>query len=193
MHRPALLHGLPRRHRPHTAVQLRPRGALLLHPHGAFQRRPLRQLCSAPTPGGVPRREDTPQLRISTLVPLAAAPPPTGWVAGKCAELQEAATHTAAGARLLADDMALSLAIIWRQLLRLGYHPVSAAERAHVLRTALDVARLLPISVLAVTPGAAVTLPLAMRYVPWLIPSSFGKRTANNFLCLPLCLLPFTA
>jgi hypothetical protein len=53
---------------------------------------------------------------------------------------------------------------------------LSEPDIAHIKKTSGDIFRLIPLTILGMVPGGSVLLPLAIRYAPFLLPTSFQSR-----------------
>lgn len=87
------------------------------------------------------------------------------WKAAK-----EVAEHYWLGSKLLWQEMKLASAIIGRLL---QGHAMSRRERNQLMRTTMDMFRLVPFAIFVIVPFMELLLPLALRFFPNMLPSTF--------------------
>lgn len=83
---------------------------------------------------------------------------------------REVAEHYWLGSKLLWQEMKLASAIIGRLL---QGHAMSRRERNQLMRTTMDMFRLVPFAIFVIVPFMELLLPLALRFFPNMLPSTF--------------------
>lgn len=87
------------------------------------------------------------------------------------------AKHIWAGAKLLAADVRVSFRILKRIT---SGKQISRRERNFMVKTGVDLARLVPFSLFLIIPLAEFALPFALRLFPNMLPSQFQDQMKNE-------------
>jgi Ca2+-binding EF-hand superfamily protein len=88
-----------------------------------------------------------------------------GW-----AQVKEVAQHYYIGSKLLWQEIKLARAIFGRML---AGHAMTRRERMQLIRTAMDVFRVVPLTIFVVIPFMEFLLPFALKAFPNMLPSTF--------------------
>ena len=101
---------------------------------------------------------------ISSLVDMIKNPAAT-WIF-----IKEVALHYWVGSKLLWSEMKMAIQILKRIV---QGHDMTRRERLQLVRTAMDVFRLVPFSIFVIVPFMELLLPVALKLFPNMLPSTF--------------------
>lgn len=91
--------------------------------------------------------------------------------------IKEAAEHYWLGSKLLVSDVRTATRLLRRVL---GGHRLTRRERKQLMRTAVDLARLVPFAFFVVVPFMELLLPVALKLFPSMLPSTFQSAYARQ-------------
>jgi hypothetical protein len=94
--------------------------------------------------------------------------------------------HYWVGTKLLWSEIKLSNTIISRVL---NGHPMTRRERNQLVRTTMDLFRLVPFAVFVIVPFMELLLPVALKLFPNMLPSTFQVGTYSEFIFEKDCVL----
>lgn len=86
---------------------------------------------------------------------------------------KEVAHHYWLGSKLLWQEMKLASSILRRVL---AGHAMTRRERLQLIRTAMDMFRLVPFAIFVIVPFMELLLPLALKLFPNMLPSTFQDK-----------------
>jgi len=84
--------------------------------------------------------------------------------------IKEGAHHYWVGSKLLWSEIKITSRILSRVL---GGHEMTRRERRQLVRTTIDMFRLVPFSIFVIVPFMELLLPLALKFFPNMLPSTF--------------------